>query len=124
MRLWALWGLCALLISPLPAQAEFNGFRNGQQLLSECAQALSARDRPGSVRGLDADEISACLNYIEGAVDVLRRFKRICISEDATSLGLLLDVVVDYLLRTPTRAYLQASSLVEQALAEAFPCSK
>jgi hypothetical protein len=113
MRLWALWGLCVLLVGPLPAQG--GSEKTGDDLLYICTyNSLIAQ--------------GTCLGYIEGIATVMHHGVEIaqfqaCIPEKVT-IEQHRDIVVDYLKRNAALRHYLAAGLVAAALAEASPCPK
>jgi hypothetical protein len=90
----------------------------GGQLARACAEYPSQSD--GS---------ALCLGYISGVLDAYRTInkvvpsagRRFCISNTATP-EVIVQAVKDALLSHPDKLFMQAASVVLDAISEAFPC--
>jgi hypothetical protein len=104
----------AVLAAALPLSAARSEFTTGNSLWTLCNEAAG----------------TWCVAYVEGVADVLLPIWakggdfngwRACIPKDAIG-SQVTDVVIKFLREHPEWRHFTASSLVAQALAQAFPC--
>jgi hypothetical protein len=120
MRTLALLASGLLLVSPLARaheQGPFEYFRSGEALLQECERKDSASS-------------NRCEGYIAGVADAHRAIsipfpglRRYCTPEHVT-VHEIRRVVAKWLEANPAQLHSPASSLVVQALHDAFPCKE
>jgi hypothetical protein len=94
-------------ISPLHA-AWVGAFMNGNALYDAC---------------MNRDPNSFCAGYIEGVADMASQVGLACLPIYSTKLQVT-DMVKQYLTKHPEQRHYGASSTVQVALTEAFPCQK
>ena len=107
--------LCAVLVVGMagPAAAVFlsgNHFQDANQLLAKCQG--------------DIIKHAVCLDYVEGVVDTLVKFRgRTCIPPSVIAKQVM-DITVAWIKANPSKRHFSASTVVVIALSEAFPCKK
>lgn len=92
---------------------------DGNHLLLNCQKAVNTINKIGSTESsLDAFKEGLCTGLITGVSETSHR---VCPPPHVTN-GQEVRIVVKYLQDHPAELHLRHTKLIEQALAEAFPC--
>jgi len=94
------------------------GAKTGNEMLSECRNAENPANSTTATEYLN---YSFWLGQINGVLDTMLYYRMICLP-DRVTVGQNLSIVMKYLRDHPKELHKEASYLIIQAFAEAFPC--
>jgi hypothetical protein len=111
---------CAFVVWPSTVHAQKN-MTDGNYLLGSCQITVRVTDDPKvKLDVYEALRDGYCRGIVEGVTDVSLI---VCASADVT-FGQEIRVIVKFLNDHPEKLHLRNTKLVQEALAQAFPCSK
>ena len=108
MRLRVLGVAAGLLLASSEISEAAKAFFTGNELYNQCSNYMPA-------------EALFCQGYVAALSDSLGPEYKVCMPNEVT-LGQAMDVVITFLRAHPELRHLTAWSLVQNALAQAFPC--
>jgi Rap1a immunity proteins len=98
------------LLWPVSIRAEGFGYlKDGNRLFTDCSAPVGSQDRMG------------CIGYVTGITDALTLLQVVC-TPDHSTVGQMLDVVLNQLRAHPEMRHLPAALQARLALQQAFPC--
>jgi hypothetical protein len=114
-------GLILVILLARPIRAQQPNTSDGTFLLESCQLSLQAHENPNATQNkYEAWRDGVCVGVIEG---VSATSPLVCPAENVT-LGQEVRVVIKFLQEHPEKLHLRGSKLVQEALAQAFPCHK
>jgi hypothetical protein len=107
-------------VMPVQSMGQTTSHQDGNDLLPRCQQALEAIDKTTWKNANESFNAGFCLGLVQG---VSYASADVCTGEGVT-FSQMERVVVKFLQDNPKKLNLNQSTLVQTALAKAFPCLK